>query len=163
MIDRAGGAAARTGGGFALRQSLSLRRVQVPRDPPADAGRPGLRIHRNGDALVLEILDHLAERPHAIDGGIAAFLQRLRVRLVGVGVIGDIAVGKALLDHIRRQRDGDRTIGAAEIRTKNDEREQDEYPGSIAPPPRPIWIHWPPPLMPLILMRKPLAYHRPMA
>src|SRR5580700_2665172 len=145
MIDRARGAAARTGGAFALRQSLSLRGVQVRRYGPADAGRSGLRIHGDGDALVLEVLDHRAERPDALDGGIAAFLQRLRIRLVGVAIIGDIAVGKALLDHIGRQRDGDRAIGIAGNRAENDEREQDEHQGSIAPPSRPKRIHWPPP------------------
>src|SRR6202161_4204013 len=144
MIDRAGGAAARTGGGFALRQSLRLRRVRVRRDRPADTGRSGLRIHGDGDALVLEVLDHLAERPYAVDGGVAAFLERLRVRLVGVGVIGDVAIGKALLDHIGRQRDGERAIGTAGNRAENDEREQDEHQGSIAPPLRTVRIHWSP-------------------
>src|SRR5580700_11147524 len=145
MIDHTCGAAAGTGGTFALRQSLSLRRVQVWRDGPADAGRSGLRIHGNGDALVLEVLDHLAERSDAGDGGVAAFLQRFRVRLVGVAIIGDIAVGKALLDHIGRQRDGDRAIGIAGNRAENDEREQDEHQGSIARPSRPTRIHWSPP------------------
>src|SRR5580700_9805721 len=144
MIDRAGGAAARTGGAFALRQSLSLRRVQVRRDGPADAGRSGLRIHGDGDTLVLEVLDHLAERPDPGNRGVVALLQRLRVRLVGVGVIGDIAVGKALLDHVGRQSDGERAIGAAGNRTENDEREQDEYQGSIARPLRTVRIHWSP-------------------
>src|SRR5579862_9062832 len=44
MIDRAGGAAPRTCSGFALRQGLSLRGVQVRRDRPADAGGAGLRV-----------------------------------------------------------------------------------------------------------------------
>ena len=115
--------------------------MQVRRHGPADARRSGLRVHGDGDALILEVLDHFAQRPNAGDGGVAAFLQRLGVGLVGVGVIGDVAVGKDILDDVIRQGDGGSAIGHCAGRAHGGggkDKRDDEHEAGVTPPVRPM-------------------------
>jgi hypothetical protein len=102
--------------GLAFCERFRLRRAQICRDRPADAGGAVSRVHRDGEALIFEGIDNRAEfLPDVLFRFLAVF-ERLLLGLPRRRVIEAGAIGKADLYHVARERYRERAIGGARLR-----------------------------------------------